>query len=573
VQLKERFNFILADKRLPWLLCAGCLVAIFYQLGAAAVFEPDEGRNAERAREILVLNNWLIPHENFLPALDKPVFLYWLIAISYKVFGISEWSARLPSALAALGCLFVLYRFARIRWGLWEALWTVLILATGVEFFIFSRLVIFDMTLTLFTTIALCEFYSAAQAENKNTRRRHCLLMYGAMALATLLKGPIGVMIPGMVFFFYLLLTRRWRLLAHMDMVIGALVFFVIVAPWYASAEARNPGYLRYFLLEENYLRFLTPHFHRTKTWYYYFLVVSAGFAPWSVLIPFIVKDFCKKAIDDRSLFLILWIVVPFVFFTLSNSKLPHYILPIFPALAILTATALMAIVGDASAKSRWPLTLPLLAIGLYMVFLIVGSVWAGLLPRQIRQIVSQIGPSIWAFGVLLTVVLGIFAFAGSKGKWREQRFVYFCYCSAAIIFLFLMGHMAVPLSYERTAKQLAKNAAPFINAEHQLAFYDGYLTGLPFYLRTEQPIWVVWSGKKTIIMRNIYVAQKQPPPDAGNGPVLFTFDEFTKEWKESKQPLLVFIKYKNISRLAESGAVTTKTLTKTDGYSLVTHR
>jgi 4-amino-4-deoxy-L-arabinose transferase-like glycosyltransferase len=201
VHIKERFNFVLADKRLPWLLCAGCLVVIFCQLGAAALFEPDEGRNAERAREILELDNWLIPHENFLPALDKPVFLYWLIAISYKVFGISEWSARLPSALAAIGCLFVLYRFARIHWGLWEALWAVLVLATGVEFFMFSRLVIFDMTLTFFTTIALCEFYSAAQTEEKNIRRRHCLLMYSAMALATLLKGPIGVMIPAWCFF------------------------------------------------------------------------------------------------------------------------------------------------------------------------------------------------------------------------------------------------------------------------------------------------------------------------------------------------------------------------------------
>lgn len=573
MNIKERFDFILADKRLPWLLCASCLLVIFYHLGAAALFEPDEGRNAERAREILVLDNWVIPHENFLPALDKPVFLYWLIAIAYKVLGISEWSARLPSALAALGCLFVLYRFARIHWGFWEALWAVLVLTTGVEFFIFSRLVIFDMTLTFFTTIALCEFYSAAQAENKNTRRRHCLLMYGAMALATLLKGPIGVMIPGMVFFFYLLLTRRWRLLSQMDVAIGALVFISMVAPLYVWAEARSPGYLRYFLLEENYLRFLTPHFHRSKTWYYYFLVVAAGFAPWSVLIPFIVKDLRKKAMDDGSLYLILWVAVPFVFFTLSNSKLPHYILPIFPALAILTAKTLTAIVGDTSARSRWPLTLPLLTIGLWVGFLIAGSVWASRLPHQIRPIVSQTGPSIWAFGGMLAVVLGIFAFAGSLGKWREQRLVYLCYCCSTIIFALLMGHIAVPVSYERSAKQLAKNVAPFINLEHQLAFYDGYLTGLPFYLRAKQPIWVVWSGEKTIIMHNIYVAEKQPPPATGYGPVLFTFDEFTKEWKESKQPLLVFIKDKNISRLAESGAAPTKTLTKTDEYSIVTNR
>jgi 4-amino-4-deoxy-L-arabinose transferase-like glycosyltransferase len=573
VHIKERFNFVLADKRLPWLLCAGCLVVIFCQLGAAALFEPDEGRNAERAREILELDNWLIPHENFLPALDKPVFLYWLIAISYKVFGISEWSARLPSALAALGCLFVLYRFARIHWGLWEALWAVLVLATGVEFFMFSRLVIFDMTLTFFTTIALCEFYSAAQTEDKNIRRRHCLLMYSAMALATLLKGPIGVMIPGMVFFFYLLLTRKWRLLSQMDMVIGALVFIAIVAPWYVWAEARNPGYLRYFLLEENYFRFLTPHFRRTKIWYYYFLVVGAGFAPWSVLIPFVVNDLRKKAMDDRNLYLILWIVVPFVFFTLSNSKLPHYILPIFPALAILTAKTLMAIVGDTSAKSRWPLTLPLLVIGLCVVFFIAGSVWASLLHNQIRQIASQTGPSIWPFGGVLAVVLGIFAFAGRMGKWREQRLVYLCYYCTAIIFSVFMGHIAVSVSYQRSAKQLAQNAAPFINPEHQLAFYDEYLTGLPFYLRVKQPIWVVWSGVKTIIMHNIYVAQKQPPPAAGYGPVLLTFDEFTNEWQKSKQPLLVFIKNKNISRLTEAGTAPTKTLTKTDEYSLVTNR
>jgi 4-amino-4-deoxy-L-arabinose transferase-like glycosyltransferase len=263
-----------------------------------------------------------------------------------------------------------------------------------------------------------------------------------------------------MVFFFYLLLTRKWRLLSQMDMVIGALVFIAIVAPWYVWAEARNPGYLRYFLLEENYFRFLTPHFRRTKIWYYYFLVVGAGFAPWSVLIPFVVNDLRKKAMDDRNLYLILWIVVPFVFFTLSNSKLPHYILPIFPALAILTAETLMAIVGDTSAKSRWPLTLPLLVIGLCVVFFIAGSVWASLLPNQIRQIASQTGPSIWPFGGVLAVVLGIFAFAGRMGKWREQRLVYLCYYCTAIIFSVFMGHIAVSVSYQRSAKQLAQNAA-----------------------------------------------------------------------------------------------------------------
>jgi 4-amino-4-deoxy-L-arabinose transferase-like glycosyltransferase len=118
-----------------WLVWLVCLTVLFANLGGAALFEPDEGRNAEKAREILLLNDWVTPHENFIPVLDKPIFFYWLVAFSYKFFGIVEWSARLPSALLALGCLLLVYRFVRQRWGAWEAMWSVLVLVTSVEFF------------------------------------------------------------------------------------------------------------------------------------------------------------------------------------------------------------------------------------------------------------------------------------------------------------------------------------------------------------------------------------------------------------------------------------------------------
>ena len=135
---------------------------LFYRLGGPALFEPDEGRNAEKAREILVLNDWITPHENFNAVLDKPIFFYWLIALSYKIFGVSEWAARLPSALAAFGCIVMVYFFVRRWWGEWEARWSVLVLVTSAGFFVFSRLVIFDMTLTAFIMLALCAFYHAA---------------------------------------------------------------------------------------------------------------------------------------------------------------------------------------------------------------------------------------------------------------------------------------------------------------------------------------------------------------------------------------------------------------------------
>ena len=543
----------------------------FANLGAAALFDPDEGRNAERAREILLFGNWAIPHENFLPALDKPIFFYWLIAISYKLLGISEWSARLPSALAALGCLWVLYRFVRANWSHWESFVSVLILATSMQFFVFARIVIFDMTLTLLTSIALFEFYRATVTEHRNERRWRCLIMYAAMALASLVKGPIGIAIPGMVIFFYLLIERKWRLLAEMHVILGALVFCAVVVPVYLWAEFKNPGYLQYFLWEENVLRFLTSHFQRGQPWYYYVFVIALGFSPWSVLIPSIVTARWKRKIEGIDLFLILWIVLPVIFFSLSNSKMPHYVLPIFPPLAILTVRRIKDLVHDSGGGSRWLLSLPLLGNVSVIFYLIVGSFWSRALPRQLRAVIGPIDSVVWLAGVLITIVIAMFIFGRARGKWLQPGFVFGCYSAAAIVYLFLMVQMSIQFSYRRSAKPVADHFAKFISPNDRIVHYDGYLTGMPFYLRSEQPIWIVWSGTKTIVMDNIYVAQKQPPPGAGYGKVLFTFSEFAKEAQQTQQPLRIIVKTKNLSRLAKDDGIATKTLTEFGEYTLVT--
>ena len=321
---------------LAWFVCFVCLAVLFVNLGSADFFEPDEGRNAEKAREILVLNDWVTPHENFLPVLDKPMFFYWLVAFSYKIFGITEWSARLPATVFALGCLLLVYRFARQWWGSWEAMWSVLILLTSVEFFLLARIVRSDMTLTFCVTLALCSFYSAIHAENEKTKKLHCLLMYGALGAGTLVKGLIGLIIPGMVFFVYLLGRDKWSMLRRLHLLPGALLFLVMVTPWYLWAGVRNPGYLRYFFWEEHFTRYLTDEFNRTQSWFYFLFVIAVGFFPWTLLLPLVVKDSWRK-IDDKNVFLILWAILPLLFFSLSNSKLPHYVLPMYPALAILT--------------------------------------------------------------------------------------------------------------------------------------------------------------------------------------------------------------------------------------------
>jgi 4-amino-4-deoxy-L-arabinose transferase-like glycosyltransferase len=312
------------------------LFIFFHSLGGAALFEPDEGRNAEVGREIIVTQDWVTPHYDFIPRLDKPIFYYWLIALTYKLFGVSEWSARLPSAIAALACLVLTFGLALTMLGFWEALWSGLILATGVEFFVLSRTVILDMTLTFLITLSLGAFYWGTTTDHGKIKRVLYLLMYVSMGVATLIKGPIGIILSGLVIFFYLFHTRKWFLLKEMNLFLGIPLLILIAGSWYVWAETRNPGELRYFFLEENVLRFLTPRFNRSQPWYYFFSVLLIGFLPWTLLLAFIIEDLWKRPFDDVTVFLVTWVILPLFFFSFSDSKLPHYILPLYPPLSIL---------------------------------------------------------------------------------------------------------------------------------------------------------------------------------------------------------------------------------------------
>ena len=554
-----------------WLVCLVCLVIVFSNLGSSALFDPDEGRNAEKAREILLLGDWVTPYENFLPTLDKPVFFYWLVAISFKLFGLSEWSARLPSALAGLGCIFLVYRFARLQWGLQEGLWSSLVLITSLEFFLFSRIVIFDMTLTFFISLALFSFYAVTQTDDPRAGKRHCLLMYAAMGAGTLVKGPIALVLSGMIIFFYLLVTRKWFLLRRLNIPLGAIVCFAVVAPWYLWVEARNPGYLRYFLWEEHFVRYLTPHFSRTKSWYYFFLVLGIGFLPWSFFIPVTAKNLWNRTSSDANLFLTLWVILPFAFFSASNAKLPHYILPIYPALAILTGQAVAAKMQDTK-RSRI-LYIPGIFIVTFIVYLLVGSAWPNLLASDIRSDVPQSVSLLLLYGTVISLVFGVFVAGDLKSVWKGQGPAFMCTAVTLALFFILAGKIVARASFRRAAKSTAQATAALIDRPDRLVFYDTYIEGLPFYLRIDKPIWLVQSPEKGNIMGSFYVAEKRPAPAAGYGQVLFTFDEFADQRGKNELPLRIFLKEKNLPRLTQEVGAVPRRLTSFDEFILVSNR
>jgi len=556
-----------------WSLLLGlvCLVVIFCNLGGAALFEPDEGRNAEKAREILLLGDWVTPHENFLVTLDKPIFFYWLVALSFKVFGISEWSARLPSALAALGCVFLVYRFARRHWGSWEALWSCLILVTSLEFFMFSRIVIFDMILTFFITLALSSFYTAALAGDQKHRRLNFILMYAAMGAGTLVKGVIGVIVPGMVVIFYLLLTRKWFLLKSMNPLLGAVIYFSMVMPSYLWVELRNPGYLKYFFWQEHFARFVTPRFDRTKNWYYFFMVLGVGFLPWSFLLPIAVKDLRKHFFNDTTLFLALWAIVPFIFFSASDAKLPHYILPIFPALAMATGQT-VAIRMSGPRKRRWILYVPwILTLG-FVAYCLVGAVWPRVLASEIRFAVTQQVVVVAIYGAIMSGIYGSYLIGVIRGLWREADAAYLCTCIGIALFLLLSGQIVNASSFHRAAKSLTEETAPLIERPDQIVFYGTYLEGLPFYLRIDRPIWLVEARHRAEELGNSYVAERRRPAP-GYGQVVFGDGEFAEQWKRNQTVFRVFLKEKSLSRLSREVDTAPRILAKLNEYFLVTNR
>jgi 4-amino-4-deoxy-L-arabinose transferase-like glycosyltransferase len=562
------------NRWLVLLLLAVCLFVLFYQIGAGGLFEPDEGRNAEKAREILLLNDWITPHENFFPVLDKPMFFYWLVAMSYKAFGVSEWAARLPSALAASGCLALIYMFVRRRWGPWEALWSGLIMISGVEFFILSRVVIFDMSLTFCTTLALYSFYEAAHTEERTRRRIYCLLMYGALAAGTLIKGLVGLIIPGLIIFFSLCLTKQWSVLRGLYLFPGTLLFLAIIAPWYLLVETRNVGFLRYYLWDEHFGRFATASFDRKQPWYFFLAVLVVGFLPWSMLLPSVIKRYWSRSLDEKNVFITLWFIVPLTFFSISSSKLPHYILPIFPALSVLTATTLVGLFQNRECNIKRPLAALWWLQSLAILYLVSGLLWPAILPRQLHYSLPSMAPSIWLYAVTCVVILAVLGLGKTAGLWRSHSKIFIVHALGAFFFMIFLAQMKVAVSGVRSAEDVADTVAARIGAETQVVFYDTYLSGMPFYLRAQRPVWIVThASKKKTVAGNFYVVTNQAWPETRWGKALFDFDEFREAWRKNKTPLLMIVKQKNLSRMEKEIGDSPRRLTTIDEYVLLTNR
>ncbi len=389
----------------------------FGTLNYRHLIPSDEGRYAEIAREMLVTGDWITPRYNGYKYFEKPPLQAWATAAAFQVFGIGDWQARLWTALTGfLTILLVGFTGARIfnaRAG-WLA---AVVLASSPMWIISGHFNSLDMGLSSFLVAALCSLLLAQTSHNKNNCRNWMWACWTFMALATLSKGVIGAAIPAMVFIAYSITAWDWKIWTRLRLFSGSILFLVITAPWFVLVAQRNPEFLEFFFIHEHLQRFTQDAHSRTGPIYYFVPLLLIGMLPWFMQVPGAIAQAWSERRREFSAgwLLVCWFAVIFAFFSVSRSKLPGYIIPVFPALALIIGNRLDRLLGHTNT-----MTLPwkLQTLG----FALLGSVgffFLDAIGKQARpdEIEAYAQYTYWVMAALAALVI-FSAFAA----WQSKR-------------------------------------------------------------------------------------------------------------------------------------------------------
>jgi 4-amino-4-deoxy-L-arabinose transferase-like glycosyltransferase len=440
-----------------WLLLVGfCVFLFFYGLGQFGLVGADEPRYAQVAREMLARHDWITPTLNGTPWLEKPPLYYWQAMIAFAIFGVRDWVARAPSAIdASLIVLAVYFFLKKLRPGF--HLEGALMTASAAGLVGFAHSASTDMPLAAMFSLAMLCWYAWWETSTLK-------LLYGFyffLALAFLAKGPIGVLLAGVVIFLFALAAGKPQLILKTLWLPGVFVFLGVAAPWYIAVQLRNPEFFRVFILEHNLARFGSDLYHHTQPFWFYLPVVALALVPWVAFVAAAMAEVVRawwaerRALfetgDALNAFLILWLVIPVVFFSFSRSKLPGYVLPAVPAGPLLVAEYVRRHIDE----NRRPLWL-LIAHAMISAALIVPAVAIGYIVIQHRLPWSTL--TMVAGAIALFVAIGITVTLTGKLALRVLYFVTLIPVVLAITALLKIGAPVVDetLSARPIARQLA---------------------------------------------------------------------------------------------------------------------
>ncbi|HVM61821.1 MAG TPA: glycosyltransferase family 39 protein [Verrucomicrobiae bacterium] len=468
--------------------------AIFAGLGRLSLMQPDEERNAEVAREMERSGSWLIPTYDGLPYLDKPAFFFKSVGLSFRLFGESNAAARLPSAVFGFGLLAMLYVFCRRSYDPQAAALAVLVVGTSPLYLAFCRLVIFDMMLSFFLCGAVFAGYLAEEREGRATRGWY---LVGAIssAFATLVKGPVGFVVPLLVLGIFNWTDGRRGAWKRLFAPINIVAFFAITLPWFLGVVHEYRDFAHYGLVEETFRRYTTTAFRRTGPIYYYLPWVFGGCFAWSVLLPeSMIRAWHSRTRWTRAdrLF-IVWSVTALVFFSISRSKRPDYILTVVVALGALVARVFALAIGGRNPQAMRTVLrgttglagVSALAAG-FLGAAILKPELVSWLARNRSGEFGRLGPVyVPALGVsLATVVLATIA------RWRGDARLALATFAVLPCAVLLAGRDGLQRYAESKSTRALAERISSLPAQAEVACLECFPTGLPFYLK--RPVTVV---------------------------------------------------------------------------------
>ena len=539
------------------LLLSGLL--FFTGLGSMGLTDRDEGRNAEAGREMFASGDLITPTFNGELRVAKPVFVYWLMTMSYHVFGVSEFAARAPSALFGVALIVMHYLFLTRLRGPTVGLYGALMLLLNIEMLALGRMAITDSVLIFFTTLSLYGFWLGLHEPG---RGRHWIwAFYAGMALATLTKGPVGFAVPLITGLLYLAATRQWLVFWQRGAPIaGTLLFVILAGPWYAAMFLLHGDAYSSQAKVHTVGRFLAPMEGHGVGWWFYFPVLLLGFYPWSTFLPAgLYRAYqswrASRAIvnrrhdslesgktsgsgDELEWFAGLWIVGVFIFFSLSSTRLPHYIGPLFPACALLAASFWAQGLKDSSTRGLRGSIHFMTGIGYLLAigFASAPSLFIKFSGKMVKEfpLAAQfdlgLGPYVGA-----TIIAGAMGLIGYFGLNDNRRGIAFGVAGGALASVFLVGILAVVPGLNRYAiappQELAYAAGLNLNPTDQLIAFGSTRPSIAFYAR--RPVTFIPAGEidrlrtalskegRTMILLPEYVQDALPKEAAGFQPIL----------------------------------------------------
>lgn len=461
-----------------WLLLFLCLL-FGWMLGTRALSVPDEGRYCEIPREMLWFHDFITPHLDGIKYFEKPPLLYWMQAGIMSCFGINEWTLRLPTALMAVfGCLSV-YGAGRFLFNRCVGILAALLLATSPLYFAMAHSITPDMTVTVWMTVTLLSFLVVVNSPEDNfCRHILCAVMFASAGFAVLSKGLIGMVLPGMVVFTWLLIFNRWRDLKTLHWFSGLTIFLLISLPWHILVQIKNPEFFHFYFVDQHFLRYLTNDMDRYQPMWWFVPVLLGGLFPWIIFLFSAIRQvvplsWSGLAEYKNQIFFLIGVVEIFLFFSFSHSKLIPYILPVFPLLALLIADYLVKAIDDLSASRQARQSSILLKLFAGIPFLL--AIMLAVLPWLPISLTPVQSFSLQLMAIPLALMgIGIFLLKWPmmKLKWALLMQIVFLWCFVAF----------APHFDSRPIKPLALFAKHLAKPGDLIVNYGEYHQDLPVY-------------------------------------------------------------------------------------------